>query len=95
MVFIFTFLNQQSFFQFFIFSNKPKCKNILLGSLFFLSLNSYALPVIPDEISIPAKLKNRNAAQIKVVFSSLEKQHNQKTANLWKLRYRQSYSSQK
>ena len=54
---------------------------------FFLLFNSYAIPVIPDKIEIPAQLKNRTPDQIQAVFSSMEKQHNQKTANLWKLKY--------
>ena len=55
--------------------------------LFFLALNSYALPVIPDEIPLPSRLQTRSAKQIKAIFSSLEKQYSHKTANLWKLRY--------
>ena len=51
---------------------------------------SYALPLIPDDISLPARLKNSSATQIKAVFSSLEKQHGNKTANLWFLKYRKA-----
>ena len=56
-------------------------------SWFFLFFNSYAIPVIPDKIEIPAQLKKRTAKQIEAVFFSMEKQYNQKTANLWKLKY--------
>ena len=48
------------------------------------------MPVTPDEIEIPVDMENRTAEQIKAVFSSLEKQHKNKTANLWKLQYQQA-----
>ena len=56
--------------------------------MFFLSLSSYALiPVTPDFIDIPKQIKKRSPEHIKLIFSSLEKQYNTKSANLWKLQY--------
>ena len=91
---IFTFFNQKkvcSLFQFLVFLNKKQgSKNTLFVFLFLLPLSSYTIPVssfIPDEINTPSQLKNRTSEQIQAVFASLEKQHSQKTANLWKLKY--------
>ena len=56
----------------------------------FSLLTSYALPTIPDEIKVPVDIGKRTPDQIKSVFSSLEKQHKNKTANLWKLKYQQA-----
>ncbi len=53
----------------------------------FLVFSASAIPVIPDEISVPPQLKSRSAKQIEAVFSSLEKQHSHKTANIWRLKY--------
>ena len=44
----------------------------------------------PDKISFPAALKTRTPEQIKAVFFSLKKQHENKRANLWFLDYRQA-----
>ena len=71
----------------FTFLNKKNFCIIFLSLSIFSSLNLYAVPVIPDEMEIPAQIKNRSTDQIKAVFSSLEKQHRQKTANLWRLKY--------
>ena len=62
----------------------------LSGVLLFFSLTSYAFYVIPDEINIPDKIEQRSSEQIKAIFSSLEKQYNQKTANFWRLRYQKA-----
>ena len=56
-----------------------------------LSVNTGAtLPLIPDEIAIPKNIEKKTAVQIKALFDSLEKQNNNKTANLWKLRYQKA-----
>ena len=63
---------------------------------FFISAFSvYALPVVPDEIIIPANIESRTAEQIKTVFSSLEKQNQNKTANIWSLKYQKALLLQK
>ena len=48
------------------------------------------IPLIPDEIKIPKNIEKKKALQIQAVFSSLEKQHKTKTANLWSLKYRKA-----
>ena len=59
--------------------------------LLFLSFQTGAeVPMIPDEIKIPKNIEKKTAVQIKAIFSSLEKQHNTKTANIWSLRYRKA-----
>lgn len=60
---------------------------IFLISPVCFSDKSLGISFIPDEIDIPTQLKKRNPVEIKAVFSSLEKQNKQKTANLWKLKY--------
>ena len=58
---------------------------------FFISaFSAYALPVIPDEMTIPANVESRTADQIKAVFFSLENQNKNKTANLWSLKYQKA-----
>ncbi len=80
---------QNRFFCFSVIpSRKPYFKNVLLVvCISFFCLNSQALPLTPDEIPLPKKIKNKSPVQINAVFSSLEKQHKQKTANVWKLKY--------
>ena len=46
--------------------------------------------LIPDEIDIPKNIEKKSAVIIKSVFSSLEKQHQIKPANIWSLKYRQA-----
>ncbi|MCY4321964.1 MAG: hypothetical protein OXC37_06160 [Bdellovibrionaceae bacterium] len=67
-----------------------KIKQLILFFSIFNILSSYALPVIPDEIEIPSGIKSKSADQIKAVFFSLKKQNENKTANLWKLNYKQA-----
>ena len=62
----------------------------LLAFFAFVALNSYSIPIIPDEIEIPENIEKRSAEQIEAVFSSLETQYKSKTANLWMLRYQQA-----
>ncbi len=62
------------FFQFFCWAETPPSIN--LNSSF-----------VPEEIAIPPQLSKRTAKQIHLVFSSLEKQNQEKTANLWRLKY--------
>ena len=71
----------------FIFLNKKILCVIFLNLVIFSSLSLYAIPIVPDEMKIPVQIKNRSSDQIKAIFSSLEKQYKQKTANLWKLKY--------
>ena len=58
--------------------------------LFVFSFSSHSLPVIPDEINVPKFLKKRTPDQIQAVFSSLKKQSDNKTANLWLLKYQEA-----
>ena len=76
-------------------TNSHKIKTAKIGFvlilLFFnVSLGAYTLPLIPDKIPIPKEIKHKSAGQIKAVFSSLEQQHNKKTANLWLLHYQKA-----
>ena len=58
--------------------------------LFCFSFSALSLPVAPDEIPIPKHLTKRSSVQIQAVFSSLKKQYNNKTANLWLLKYKEA-----
>jgi len=59
--------------------------------VFLLGFNSYGFDsFIPDEIKIPEGIEKRTESQIKSIFLSLEKQYNNKTANLWRLKYHQA-----
>ena len=58
--------------------------------LFCFSLSALSLPLVPDEIPIPKHLTKRSSVQIQAVFSSLKKKYNNKTANLWLLKYKEA-----
>lgn len=69
-------------------------KSVLNCAFFYLLVLfpcfSHSLPVIPDELNIPKHLNKRTASQIQAVFSSLKKQYDNKTANLWLLKYQEA-----
>ena len=44
-------------------------------------------PEKPEKIKVPADIEGMTIEQIKVIFSSLEKKHQNKPANLWSLKY--------
>ena len=67
-----------------------KNKLILFAFLSVFPVLSFALPVIPDKIETPKDIESKTPKQIKSLFSSLRAKHNNKTANLWKLKYQEA-----
>lgn len=67
-----------------------KTKRGLLSLALLFSYSAYSFSVIPDQMEIPDKINQRSPEQIQAIFTSLEKQYNQKTANLWKLKYQKA-----